>query len=231
MTSQTTITRVRVPVYLDIDVNRSGVPITLYPFEVLYASGKVHKVSKRYSDVLNFHNTLLKAAPHHAIELFNFPHKSWMSTTAEFTKERRRSGFEEYFEMLLRLGDVYAPFVFTFLQHGEFKSESAFDELGVESPPPAPEDLASPMISSPARAAPAQRMGGLVLARPRDAGEWVCKFYAPVAGVAFAYAWLLTLLGVVRPSDWRGGGAWLAILTAPLVLCVATALASPASDL
>ena len=129
------IVRIRVPTYEDMDVGAG--PITLYPVEVTYDTGKSRKVSKRYSDVLNFHTTLLKAAPHVALETFNFPHKSLFSTSAEFTKERRRSGFEEYFELLLRLGTAYAPFVATFLRHGEFKDEvPSFEELGASVRPP-----------------------------------------------------------------------------------------------
>jgi len=123
-----TITRVRVPKYVDVYVD--GTPVTLYPIEVMVESGAVRRVSKRYSDVLTFHKDVLTGAPHPALEAFNFPHKSIFHTTAEFTKERRRSGFEEYFELLLRLGPAYAPFIATFLKDDDDDLDSSFDELG-----------------------------------------------------------------------------------------------------
>lgn len=53
------------------------------------------------------------------------------NTNAEFTKERRRSGFEEYFELLLALGPEYAPFIATFLKGDSSAHENdGFDELG-----------------------------------------------------------------------------------------------------
>lgn len=103
-----------------MDVEFPGGSVTLYPIEVM-ENGKVRKISKRYSDVLHFHQTILKAAPCKALEGFNFPHKSMFNTTSSFTKERRRSGFEEYFELLLRLGDEYTPFIATFLKGEDFE--------------------------------------------------------------------------------------------------------------
>ena len=85
------------PQYLDVAVK--GTTLTLYPVEVMQENGKVRKVSKRYSDILQFHKEVTRGAPHPALEEFNFPHKSVFNTTAEFTKERRRSGFEEYFDL------------------------------------------------------------------------------------------------------------------------------------
>lgn len=53
------------------------------------------------------------------------------NTNADFTKERRRSGFEEYFEILLCLGSDYAPFLANFLKDDVAKgADDGFDELG-----------------------------------------------------------------------------------------------------
>mmetsp|Transcript_27552 Transcript_27552/g.82721 ORF Transcript_27552/g.82721 Transcript_27552/m.82721 type:complete len:221 (-) Transcript_27552:21-683(-) len=210
------IVRIRVPTYEDVPGAKT---VTLYPIEVTYDTGKTRRVCKRYRDVLNFHATLLKAAPHAQLEAFNFPHKSLFNTTAEFTKERRRSGFEAYFELLLRLGAPYAPFVVAFLRHGE-GADSAFEETG--------EPRASPALLDALEVADAPP--SLVLERPRSAFHWVLCFYAPAALASFGYASLLTALGCVGPEDWARGPAWLAVATAPLVLCVALALFAPLVD-
>ena len=223
------IVRIRVPTYEDMDVGAG--PITLYPVEVTYDTGKSRKVSKRYSDVLNFHTTLLKAAPHVALETFNFPHKSLFSTSAEFTKERRRSGFEEYFELLLRLGAAYAPFVATFLRHGEFQDEvPSFEELGASAGgnPPTAKRLNSLLLDGLGARPPSPP--ALKLERPKTAFHWFVGFYLPTAVLAFAYAQLLTFLGAVALDDWTRGPAWLAVSTAPLVLTVALALLAPLCD-
>lgn len=247
------------PTYVDVD--GGGGPVTLYPVEVTFDTGRSRKVSKRYSDVLNFHTTLLKAAPHVALETFNFPHKSIFSTSAEFTKERRRSGFEEcrrrprpffarpprkkkrYFELLLRLGSAYAPFVATFLRHGELKDEApSFEELG-SAGEAAAGDLAA--VAAAAGTPTAKRLHSLMLdaldgdaesapalalERPKSAFHWFVGFYLPAYLLAFAYAHLLTALGAITARDWDRGPVWLAVATAPLVLCVSLALLAPVCD-
>ncbi|KAJ8611951.1 hypothetical protein CTAYLR_004390 [Chrysophaeum taylorii] len=211
------VARVRVPRYVDVEYGSGH--LTLYPIEAMYENGKLRKVTKRYSDVLGFHQTVLKAAPHAALEGFNFPHKSVFNTNAEFTKERRRSGFEEYFELLLRLGPEYAPFLATFLKEDNAPDE--FEELGELS-----QDDAG---SKHARDA-SQRDDFFKLARPTNALQWLVEFYLPVALVSWAYSQILTLLGCLRPTDWGSGAAWLAIATSPLVLTIALALLAPVCD-
>ena len=51
-------------------------------------------LQKRYRDFEALRNAL--CSKHPAIKDFNFPHKSKLNTFAEFTKERRRKGFEEF---------------------------------------------------------------------------------------------------------------------------------------
>ena len=231
------------PTYVDVD--GGGGPVTLYPVEVTFDTGRSRTVSKRYSDVLNFHTTLLKAAPHVALETFNFPHKSIFSTSAEFTKERRRSGFEEYFELLLRLGSAYAPFVATFLRHGELPDEAPpFDELGTSDGGASGAERARARADG--AASPTDKRlhslmldalddgGGAVpalkLERPKTAFHWFVGFYLPAYLLSFAYAHLLTALGAITARDWDRGPVWLAVATAPLVLCVSLALLAPVCD-
>jgi len=234
---QVKITRVRVPKYVDVDVG--GQILTLYPIEVMYEDGNMRKLSKRYSDVLRFHKEVLKGASHPALEGFNFPHKSMFNTSAEFTKERRRSGFEEYFELLLRLGPAYAPFIATFL-----KDEESFDELGDlrgdhHMDTGAKEQMTSSKDSSIDKEEMRQATkypenfsanDVLALARPHSAGHWLAFFYFPVFFSVYAYAQLLTALGAIKPSDWSSGAAWLALLSSPLLLTVAFALLAPICD-
>ena len=68
------------------------------------------------------------------------------NTTAEFTKERRRSGFEEYFELLLRLGPDYAPFVATFFKNN---ATDEFDEIGLDGSLDGLDGTGSPTTTSP----------------------------------------------------------------------------------
>ena len=122
------VARIRVPIYQETGKH------TLYRIEVTTDDGRTRKVERRYRDVLRFHGTLCRAAPHPKLEQFDFPHKSILNTNAEFTKERRRSGFEAYFALLLSLGPNYAPFVETFLK----ADERSFDDSGHSRPPTPP---------------------------------------------------------------------------------------------
>mmetsp|Transcript_30119 Transcript_30119/g.93183 ORF Transcript_30119/g.93183 Transcript_30119/m.93183 type:complete len:232 (-) Transcript_30119:43-738(-) len=218
------IVRIRVPTFEDRD------KATVYPIEVTYDTGKTRRVTKRYRDVLDFHGTLLKAAPHAELEDFRFPNKSLFHNSADFTKERRRSGFEEYFELLLRLGAPYAPFLVAFLRHGE--GAVTFDELG-EAGMPSEASPASAFIpdldADDAADGPSPRPA-LKLARARSAAEWLVAFYLPAALLAGAYARLLTAVGALNDADWRNGPAWLAVATAPVVLGLGLALLGPLCD-
>jgi len=218
-----TVTRVRVPTYVDYN------GVTLYPIEVMTEDGKIHKVAKRYSDVLAFHQTVLKAAPHSSLDGFNFPHKSMFNTSAEFTKERRRSGFEEYFELLLRLGSEYAPFLATFLK--DTKNQDDFDELGEREPsddsPAAQHTEIEEVRLARRRPRTSRPQQAFALARPATAFQWLAEFYLPVTVLTWTYTQLLTLLGCLRPTDWSSGAVWLAIATSPLVLTIFFAFAAP----
>ena len=80
------VARIRVPIYQETGKH------TLYRIEVTTDDGRTRRVERRYRDVLRFHGTLCRAAPHPKLDQFDFPHKSILNTNAEFTKERRRSG-------------------------------------------------------------------------------------------------------------------------------------------
>jgi hypothetical protein len=220
------VARIRVPIYQETGKH------TLYRIEVTTDDGRTRKVERRYRDVLRFHGTLCRAAPHPKLEQFDFPHKSILNTNAEFTKERRRSGFEAYFALLLSLGPNYAPFVETFLK----PDERALDDSGHSTGrPPTPTPVAQPAVvfdddEDDDDSTIAIQQPPLVLEKPRSLTHWALCFYLPVSLVTYAHCCVLTLLGALHTEDWSKGQAWLAVLSAPLVLCVALALLAPAVD-
>ena len=219
------VARIRVPIYQETGKH------TLYRIEVTTDDGRTRKVERRYRDVLRFHGTLCRAAPHPKLESFDFPHKSILNTNAEFTKERRRSGFEAYFALLLSLGPNYAPFVETFLK----ADERSLDDSGYSRPPTPTPVAAQPAVvfdddEDDDESTIAIQQPSLVLERPRSLTHWALCFYLPVSVATYAHCCVLTLLGALSTQDWSKGQAWLAVLSAPLVLCVALALLAPAVD-
>jgi hypothetical protein len=219
------VARIRVPVYQETGKH------TLYRIEVTTDDGRTRKVERRYRDVLRFHGTLCRAAPHPKLEQFDFPHKSILNTNAEFTKERRRSGFEAYFALLLSLGPNYAPFVETFLKADERSLDDSGHSIGR---PPTPTPVQQPVVfdedEDDDESTIAIQQPSLVLERPRSLTHWALCFYLPVSLATYAHCCVLTLLGALSTQDWSKGQAWLAVLSAPLVLCVALALLAPAVD-
>ena len=166
--------------------------------------------------------------PHTKLEQFDFPHKSILNTNAEFTKERRRSGFEAYFALLLSLGPNYAPFVETFLK----ADERALDDSG-HSRPATP----TPVAQRPAvvfdddedddDSTIAIQQPSLVLERPRSLTHWALCFYLPVSLVTYAHCCVLTLLGAFTAGK-RAGPARRPIGAARV--CVALALVAAVDD-
>ena len=218
------VARIRVPIYQETGKH------TLYRIEVTTDDGRTRKVERRYRDVLRFHGTLCRAAPHPKLEQFDFPHKSILNTNAEFTKERRRSGFEAYFALLLSLGPNYAPFVETFLKADERTWTTRATLRGRRRRRPWHNRQSSStttrttmIVPSPSSSLRSYWSGrgldalGAVLLPTGGSGD-LCALLRP---------------HVVRSSPHRGpvkGQAWLAVLSAPLVLCVALALLAPAVD-
>ena len=140
--------------------------------------------------------------------------------------------FEAYFALLLSLGPNYAPFVETFLK----PDERALDDSGHSTGrPPTPTPVAQPAVvfdddEDDDDSTIAIQQPPLVLEKPRSLTHWALCFYLPVALVTYAHCCVLTLLGALHTEDWSKGQAWLAVLSAPLVLCVALALLAPAVD-
>ena len=224
------VARIRVPIYQETGKH------TLYRIEVTTDDGRTRKVERATETLLRFHGTPCRAAPHPKLEQFDFPHKSILNTNAEFTKERegdrgsRGRGVDARFALLLSLGPNYAPFVETFLK----ADERALDDSG-HSRPATP----TPVAQRPAvvfdddedddDSTIAIQQPSFVLEKPRSLTHWALCFYLPVALVTYAHCCVLTLLGA-STEDWSKGQAWLAVLSAPLVLCVAFALLAPAVD-
>ena len=139
------------------------------------------------------------------------------NTSAEYTKERRRSGFEEYFELLLRLPE-YKPFLATFLLKTDNDAAAGAASSREED---------SVHYAKNEEEIEEDRLLPFDLKRPSTAVHWFGYFYVPVACAAFVYAQLLTLLGGIRKGDWNNGSVWLAVFTCPLVLTIALAFIAP----
>jgi len=89
--------------YEDTD-DLDGSPVTLYLLKISF-SGDNNKVSytlrKRYSEFSKLYNSLrTKFAK---LDDYRFPNKSMFNTQSNFTKERRRQGFDELVKLLLQL--------------------------------------------------------------------------------------------------------------------------------
>lgn len=219
------VARIRVPAFAEAGKH------TQYRIEVTTDDGRTRRVERRYRDVLRFHGTLCRAAPHAKLDSFDFPNKSILNTNAEFTKERRRSGFEAYFALLLSLGPNYAPFIETFLKQDDLDSSGY-----ASTPPPAAQqqrmfsETSSPSLDDDDDDEDDLPGPALVLEKPRSLAHWALCFYLPVAVVAYAHCCVLKMLGALSVDDWARGQAWLAVLSAPLILCVALALLAPVVD-
>lgn len=60
-----------------------------------------YHIRKRYSEFAELQSKLKELSP--KIENFKFPHKSMFNTHSQFTKERRRQGFDEFLKLVLTL--------------------------------------------------------------------------------------------------------------------------------
>jgi len=75
--------------------------VTMYIIRVEMPSQKVdYLLKKRYSDFDALHKDLLEKLP--KIASFKFPNKSVFNTHSEFTKERRREGFDAFLKQLVK---------------------------------------------------------------------------------------------------------------------------------
>lgn len=90
--------------YEDID-DGSGNMMTLYIVRVEEASKNVYYVlKKRYTDFSRLYTALKERFPE--IEAFRFPNKSIFNTNAQFTKDRRRQGFDDFLKILTTMNPV-----------------------------------------------------------------------------------------------------------------------------
>ena len=90
--------------YEDID-DGSGNLMTLYIVRVEEASKNVYYVlKKRYTDFSRLYTALKERFPE--IEAFRFPNKSIFNTNAQFTKDRRRQGFDDFLKILTTMNPV-----------------------------------------------------------------------------------------------------------------------------
>ena len=89
---------VSVPSYEE-QLDSSGNQVTYYVVNVEDVSIKLHYyLMKRYSSFLTLKSLLIDQYP--ALESFKFPNKSLFHTHSQFTKERRREGFDQFMKML-----------------------------------------------------------------------------------------------------------------------------------
>jgi hypothetical protein len=58
-------------------------------------------IGRRYNEVADLHATLSTTCAHPSFQAFKFPNKSILNTFSSHTMERRRSGFEAFFQVSL----------------------------------------------------------------------------------------------------------------------------------
>jgi len=60
---------------------------------------KVWMIGRRYNEVAELHAALSTSCAHPSFSAFKFPNKSILNTFSSHTMERRRSGFEAFFQV------------------------------------------------------------------------------------------------------------------------------------
>lgn len=90
---------VTIPQYEELSDDNSLKTYTCYTVRVVLTKGNfVWDLQKRYSSFSNLHIALKDIYPE--VEEYDFPNKSMFNTFSEFTKERRRAGFEGFLQLL-----------------------------------------------------------------------------------------------------------------------------------
>jgi hypothetical protein len=92
--------RVEVANYEDATINNKEITYYIVSVHDTKANQTTH-FKKRYSDFQKLHTGLKERFPQ--IELFKFPKKSVFNTRSEFTKVRRRQGFDDFLKVLVQL--------------------------------------------------------------------------------------------------------------------------------
>ena len=90
--------------YEDVD-DGNGNLMTLYIVRVEEASKNVYYVlKKRYTDFSRLYTALKERFPE--IDSFRFPNKSIFNTNAQFTKDRRRQGFDDFLKITTTMNPI-----------------------------------------------------------------------------------------------------------------------------
>lgn len=76
-----------------------GEVLTMYMIQVQYSSKSTYCIAKRYSDF----STLYQNVKDIVSADYKFPNKSMFNNSAQFTKERRRKGFNELLQLLIQM--------------------------------------------------------------------------------------------------------------------------------
>eukprot|EP00636_Phaeomonas_parva_P011526 CAMPEP_0118870192 /NCGR_PEP_ID=MMETSP1163-20130328/13215_1 /TAXON_ID=124430 /ORGANISM="Phaeomonas parva, Strain CCMP2877" /LENGTH=401 /DNA_ID=CAMNT_0006805155 /DNA_START=174 /DNA_END=1381 /DNA_ORIENTATION=- len=97
------VTLIEVVDYMDV-IDPDGSTHTEYCMQITVAGGFCWEVSRRYSAFRELYEALLPSVQ--ALRDYRFPHKSLISTFADHTKVRRRTGFQELMDILGALDPV-----------------------------------------------------------------------------------------------------------------------------
>mmetsp|Transcript_19048 Transcript_19048/g.25106 ORF Transcript_19048/g.25106 Transcript_19048/m.25106 type:complete len:261 (-) Transcript_19048:390-1172(-) len=101
------IVKASVPKYEDIEGDDNK-KITLYILELENRAGTKWIVYRRYSEFRNTYEAIRDRVSE--LKDFRFPNKSKFNTHADWTKERRVSGFDEYVKILVSLVEIPKEF-------------------------------------------------------------------------------------------------------------------------
>lgn len=92
---------VTIPQYEELSDDNSLKTYTCYTVRVVLSKRELlWDLPKRYSSFSNLHVALKDRYPE--VEEYDFPNKSMFNTFSEFTKERRRAGFEGFLQLLVK---------------------------------------------------------------------------------------------------------------------------------
>jgi hypothetical protein len=89
--------QVSVTHYDDV-ISPQGECVTMYMVQAQYSNRSAYCIAKRYSDFANLYQIVKDIVPYD----YKFPNKSMFNNSAQFTKDRRRKGFDELLKLLAR---------------------------------------------------------------------------------------------------------------------------------
>ncbi len=88
--------------HYDDVISAQGECVTMYMIQVQYSNRSAYIITKRYSDFANFYQMVKDIVPYD----YKFPNKSMFNNSAQFTKDRRRKGFDELVKLLARYDPI-----------------------------------------------------------------------------------------------------------------------------